>query len=242
MLLGGCVGEERERELGQTLATEINAQVPLIRDRDLNLYLSALGERLAQASERPQLPLHFFIINSDIVNAFALPGGYIYISRGLIDRTENVGQLGAVVAHEIGHVAARHGAEQWERHLRTSSVVSVLYQMILGHEPELLDRTALRLGTDLWFARHSRRAEQEADRLAVDYLVAAGLDPRNLLELLDRLAEEEARSRGWTAEWFSTHPTPARRIAALEEEIRAHLRESERPLIDNVASYAPLPE
>ncbi|HEU4455796.1 MAG TPA: M48 family metallopeptidase [Longimicrobium sp.] len=218
-LLAGCISEEREVALGDQIAANVNARVPLVRDVPLNLYVNELGRMLAKKSARPELRYHFYIVDTDAVNAFALPGGHIYINRGLIQRTENVSELAGVLAHEIAHVAARHGAKNLQRQMRTSSMSGLLYQTILGRKP-LLDQQALRLGNQLWTAAHSRSDEAEADRLAVEYLLDTGVDPRGMLTLFGQLLEEErTEPHGTASAWFGSHPNTVERIAVTRDRI-----------------------
>ncbi|HEX5724919.1 MAG TPA: M48 family metallopeptidase [Longimicrobiaceae bacterium] len=211
-LLSGCISEQREMALGDQIAAHINAQVPLVQDGPLNLYVNDLGRMIARHSERPELSYRFYIIDTQAMNAFALPGGHVYVNRGLIERTRNVSELAGVLAHEIGHVAARHGAKNLQRRMRTGSMASFLYQMILNREP-ILDQEALGVGGDLWFAANSRRDEREADRLAVGYLVQSGVDPKGMVSLFEALIEEErVHPEGEAAGWFSTHPATAERL------------------------------
>lgn len=236
-LLAACVSETQEREIGDRIAAQVNAQVPLVRDPAVHRYVNALGTVIARESQRPDLPYRFYVVNSPGVNAFALPGGHIYVNRGLIERTENVAELSAVLAHEIGHVAARHGAQMMERKLRTGSVVSVLYNLILGTEPEILDQRALQLGRAIWNASHSREAELEADELAVEYLVGAGVDPRGMLTLLKGLLREEQALGQTHLQWFATHPMTEERIALARREIADDLPADTRALSLDVPSY-----
>lgn len=239
--LAGCINENREIAIGEQIASQVNSQVPLVRDVPLALYVNDLGRLIARRSARPELQYHFYIVNTPGINAFALPGGHIYVNRGLIERTGNVSELAGILAHEIGHVAARHGAENLQRHMRTRSVAAVMYQLVLDREP-LLDQEALRLGGELWASSHSRADEAEADRLAVNYLVATGVDPRGMLSLFSALLEEEAQDPQAMAaadSWFSTHPATAARMNAT----RGHIREVmatplERELARNNESYA----
>ena len=138
LLSTSCVSEQREQEMGDMMAADINAQLPLVGDPVLNAYVGSLGRVLASVSERPNLEYRFYVINSSSVNAFALPGGHIYLTRGLIEHTRTGSELAAALAHEIGHVAERHGVDKMQRQLRTGSLVSVLYNVFLGGEPDLL--------------------------------------------------------------------------------------------------------
>jgi beta-barrel assembly-enhancing protease len=217
--LVGCVSEAREQELGDAIASDINERIPLIRDPLLNAYVSRIGEQLVKVSDRPEVPYNFYIVNSAEVNAFALPGGHIYLTRGLIARTESGNELAGVLAHEIGHVAARHGIQKLERHLRTGSLVGVMYRLILGGEPAILQQNALQLAGVLWSATHSRQDEAEADRLAVRYMLRSGVDPEGMLSLLGTLVEEEHRDDRRVAEWFSTHPLTEDRIVHIQSVI-----------------------
>ena len=239
LLLAGCVGEEREQEIGDRLAAQLNATVPLVQDPALTHYVNQLGLLLARNSARPELDYRFYIIDTDAVNAFALPGGHVYVNRGLVERTRDVSELSAVLAHEIGHVAARHGARNLQRQMRTGSVVSVLYEMILGREPEFLNQDALKLGPALWTASNSRADEEEADRLAVDYLVAAGVEPDGMVSFLSRLMEEERNdsTAGEEIGWLATHPTTAQRVGATRRHIAEVRPGAPRGLARDNASY-----
>src|SRR5687768_17548064 len=131
VLAGGCITEEREQQIGDTMASEVNPHLPIIEDPKLSAYVAEVGAGLVEVSERPDLDYHFYIIDTDVVNAFALPGGHVYLTRGLIQRAQNGTEFAGVLAHEIGHVAARHGVQKLQRHLRTGSLVNVLYNAIL---------------------------------------------------------------------------------------------------------------
>jgi beta-barrel assembly-enhancing protease len=229
LFVSGCISEAREQEMGDEMAADINRQIPLVQEPLLNHYVSTLGNSLAAVSDRPDLEYQFYIINSALVNAFALPGGHIYVTRGLLQRTETGKELAGVLAHEIGHVAARHGVQKLQRHLRTGSVVNMLYNLILGGEPELLRRNSLQLAGVVWSASHSREDEEEADRLAVEYLTRAGLDPEGIVTLLESLMEDGAEDTSRIAGWFSTHPMTAERIAIAQEEIALSQTEEVTP-------------
>jgi beta-barrel assembly-enhancing protease len=237
LVLGGCVNEQREVAIGNQIAAQVNTQVPLVQDVPLNLYINDLGRMLAAKSQRPDLQYQFYIVDTPALNAFALPGGHVYVNRGLIERTRNVSELAGILAHEIGHVAARHGAENLQRQMRTRSMASVMYQIVLNRKP-LLDQEALNLGGALWQAQNSRADEAEADRLAVDYLVRSGVDPRGMLSLFSALWEEEQHMPASSqVSWFSTHPNTAQRMEATRVHIR-DLPPPAKPLARNNDSYA----
>lgn len=205
--------------MGDIMAAEINSQLPLLDDPVVQSYIDRMGAALASVSERPRLRYRFYVIDSGMVNAFALPGGHIYLTRGLLEKTENAAELAGVVAHEVGHVAARHGVQKLERQLRTGSLMSMLYQMMLGGEPELLRRSSVELAGALWNASNSREDEEEADRLAVEYLLKAGVDPSGVVTLLETLMDDEVGNMGVISGWFSTHPMTASRIEVARKEI-----------------------
>lgn len=235
-LLGGCISEKREEQLGRQIAANVNARVPLVEDVPLNLYVSQLGQLIARHSARPDITYRFYIVDTGAVNAFALPGGYVYVDRGLIERTHDVSELSGVLAHEIAHVALRHGAKTLQRQMRTSSMSTVLYRTILGRDP-LLDQQALQLGNQLWSSAHSRADEAEADREAVKYLIASGVDPRGMISLFQGLLDEERHSPSQqTVEWFSSHPNTQRRLSATRASI-AQLMPPHPRLARNNASY-----
>jgi beta-barrel assembly-enhancing protease len=237
LVLTGCVTEEQEQRLGDAIAADVNPQLPLVRDPIVLLYVNRLGLRIAQVSERPDVPYRFYVINSAVINAFALPGGHIYVTRGLLERTENVAELSGVLAHEVAHVAARHGAHALQRELRTGSVVSMLYQLFFRWEPEILDREALQIGRRIWFAQHSRRAEREADRMAVRYMIEVGVDPQGMLTMLEGLLHEEAEDPQPAVEWFSTHPTTEERLTLLNRKIAQIEAEMPPDLAEDIASF-----
>jgi predicted Zn-dependent protease len=236
-LLGGCVSEAREKNLGSQIAANLNARVPLVQDVPLSLYVNDLGNLIARHSARPGLRYQFYIVDSDAVNAFALPGGYVYVNRGLIQRTRNVSELAGVLAHEVAHVALRHGAKNLQRQMRTSSMSTLLYRSILGRAP-LLDQQALQMGNLLWSAAHSRADEAAADREAVRYLIRSGVDPEGMVSLFEELMREERRDpHSATVAWFNSHPNTGDRLLATEQSIHALMPAPLPRLAENNASY-----
>ncbi|HUQ98825.1 MAG TPA: M48 family metalloprotease, partial [Gemmatimonadaceae bacterium] len=109
------VSQQQEVQMGQQYAQEINAQLPIVQDPELNRYINVLGDSIARLTSRADLDWHFFIVDSKEVNAFAVPGGYVYINRGLIERSDNMSEVAGVLGHEIGHVVRRHTVKQMEK-------------------------------------------------------------------------------------------------------------------------------
>jgi beta-barrel assembly-enhancing protease len=216
--VAGCgISTQQEMQMGAQYAAEINRQLPLVNDASVNNYINQLGRTIAARGGR-QIPYRFYVVNAPQVNAFAVPGGHIYINRGLIERTRNMSELAGVLAHEVAHVEHRHGIAQMERMQGTNLALTVGY-VLLGRAPTGLEETAIGVGGHLWFARHSREAENEADATAVGLLVRAGIDPNGLPSFFNVLLEEQRRQPGAVEQWFSTHPLTTDRVANTQRMI-----------------------
>jgi beta-barrel assembly-enhancing protease len=218
-VVAGCgISPQQEVEMGAQYAAEINRQLPLVEDAQLHRYINQLGNELAQHGGR-NLRYTFYIVNSHQINAFAVPGGYIYMNRGLIERASNLAEVAGVLAHEIGHVEHRHGIAQMERMQRANIGLTAAY-VLLGRQPGGLERAAVEMGGAAVFASYSRGAENEADAFAVPMLMAAGINPNGLVTMFQKLLEDQQRRPGSVEQWFSTHPTTQDRIAAISELIQ----------------------
>ncbi len=216
---GACaISQQQELELGRQYAAEINDQLPIIEDAEVNRYVNLLGDRIAQQGSR-QLDYTFFVVNTDVINAFAVPGGYVYVNRGLIERADNLSELAGVLAHEVAHVELRHGVEQMEAMQRAQLGVA-LGSILLG-PPQGATAAAVNVGAGLYFASNSREAENEADAMAVPLLVDAGINPRGLATFFEELIAERERRPSALEQWFSTHPLTEDRIEAAQARIAA---------------------
>ncbi|HEU5208621.1 MAG TPA: M48 family metallopeptidase [Longimicrobiales bacterium] len=207
----GTISTQQEQQLGADYASQINAQLPIVDDAQLNSYINNLGRQIAAAGDR-RIPYRFYIVNAEQVNAFAVPGGYVYVNRGLVEATDNMSELAGVLAHEIGHVEERHSVEQMSRVQNANLGLNLAY-ILLGRAPSGLEQAAIGVGGNLVFARYSRGAEDEADEVAIPLLMGAGINPRGLLTFFDELLEQQRRSPSSVETWFSTHPTTQDRIA-----------------------------
>jgi beta-barrel assembly-enhancing protease len=235
--LAGCgVSQQQEIDLGRQYAAEINRQLPIVDDPQVHRYINELGTLIQRQPGNRDIPYTFYVVNSEQINAFAVPGGFVYVNRGLVERTDNLAELAGVVAHEIGHVEARHSAEMLERQQGAQVGVAVA-AILLGGPPSGLAGAAVDIGAAAYFARHSREAENEADAIAVRLLPGAGIDPAGLVTFFKELIEERERSPSTLEQWFSTHPLTEERITNVRALIQALPPEATRNLAVTSQSY-----
>lgn len=221
LLLCGCsVSEDQEVELGRRNAEAVSAQLPLVRDPVATSYVQQLGQSIARTTSRADLAWRFSIVDSRQVNAFALPGGFIYVNRGLIERADRLDELAGALGHEIGHVVMRHSVQQIEKQTKTGVAVELGCRLTDLCNSDVA-RAAIQVGGAALFARYSRHDEAEADSVAVDFLVDAGIDPRGIPSLFKRLIEERRRSPARIEVFFASHPLEEDRVIATEREIGA---------------------
>lgn len=212
------VSQSDEVQLGQQAAADINRQLPIVEDPVVHNYINRLGNRIARHTER-DFNYQFYVVNIEEVNAFAVPGGYIYINRGVIERSRNMSELAGVLAHEIAHVDRRHGAAQLERVQRANLGLTAAF-VLLGRMPTGLEALAVDVAGAAIFARYSRGAEQEADAEAVDLLVASGINPNGLVSFFRTLMEEQRRQPSLVEQWFASHPLTDDRIQETQAMIQ----------------------
>lgn len=221
---GACapsVTTQQEVQLGADYSRQINRQLPLVRDAAANQYINQLGREIARAADPRGIPYTFYIVNSAQVNAFAIPGGHIYINRGLIERSDNVAELAGVLAHEIGHVVERHGIEQMQRANNANTALGVVYGVLLGRQPGAIEQVAVQAGGTAVFASYGRNAEREADNVAIGYMIRSGYNPRGLISMFQELLAERRRNPSRVEQWFSTHPLTEERVQNTEAAIAA---------------------
>jgi beta-barrel assembly-enhancing protease len=176
------------------------------------------------------------VVNAEQINAFAVPGGYIYVNRGLIERTRNMSELAGVLGHEIAHVEHRHSVDQMEK-MQGANLALTLGYALLGRAPSGLENTAINLGGNLYFAKHSRAAEDEADGTAVPLLVASGISPAGLPSFFNVLLSDQSRSVSTVEQWFSTHPLTQDRIRHVQSLVNAIPATQMRGLRTDDAAY-----
>jgi len=207
-LLAGCgVSTQQEVQMGQQEAQQVNAQLPMVQDAQIQNYVNALGNRIAHLTSRADLQWQYQVVNSDVVNAFALPGGFIYVNRGVLERASNMSELAGVLGHETEHVVRRHSVKQMEQAQGANVGVGILCAL-----------TAINIGGTAVFAKFSRTDEIQADEGGFNNVMRAGISPRGMLTFFQKLLAEEQQSGGGgsTAAWFADHPGTTDRIADIQ--------------------------
>jgi beta-barrel assembly-enhancing protease len=200
--LGGS--QEKEMQIGRQLAMEVEQQAKLVDDPMITEYVNRVGQNVVLHSDA-KIPFTIKVIDSDEVNAFALPGGYFFVNKGLLLAADNEAELAGVMAHEIAHVAARHAMENQGK--GTFMQYGILAGILLsgGIAGSVLQNTA-GLTQALAFSKFSRNAEVEADKLGVQYLYAAGYDPLAMSTMFEKLASQNKKKPGTISKLFSSHP------------------------------------
>jgi len=194
-------------------------------DPDLTVYVNQVGQRLADVSDRPGLPYEFVVLNNDVPNAWALPGGKMAINRGLLVHLEDESQLAAVLGHEVVHAAARHSASQQTRNIMLQAGLLAAGVAAATQESQYgaLAVGALGIGATAWQARYGRSHELEADRYGVEYMVRAGYDPQGAVELQETFLKfSEGRNPNWLEGLFASHPPSAERMRLNQELADKH--------------------
>jgi len=209
------ISVQQEIEMGRQFAREIAQTYPILDDPVVTAYFQRLGERIARVSDWPDLQYHFQVVNTADVNAFAIPGGWVYVHRGLIERADNLSEVACVMAHEIGHVVARHGTET----LTKQYGLAIITQLVLGQNPKLWQKIVADLFTTAGILAYSRKQEFEADELGVRYAYRAGFDPNGMVTFFEKLLEMQKREPGLLEVWFSTHPPTRERIERAKANI-----------------------
>ena len=207
---GGGAGDfnlisiEEEWQLGAQLSQDVARQVRLSNDSTLNSYVSNMGQRLVAQTPAPfnQLPWHFHVVEDPAINAFAIPGGHVYVHTGLIANADNAAELAGVMAHEISHITARHSTEQITRQYG----LSVLAGLVLGQDPNALAQLAAQIVAGGALARFSREAEEEADARGIQAMAQAGYNPIGMATMFEELLEHRQGQPGRVEQFFSTHP------------------------------------
>jgi len=213
------ISESQEIAMGREYDQEVAASIGLYPDSGLQRWIQQFGARLAATSERPNLPWTFHVVDDPVVNAFALPGGYIYVTRGILAHLNSEAELAGVVGHEIGHVTARHSVSQLSK--QQLAQIGLAVGTIASPEFERFAGLAS-AGLGVLFLKFSRDAERQADDLGLRYMRRASYDPREMPHVFEMLTRvSQAQGGGRVPEWLATHPDPENRRGRIEQEIAA---------------------
>lgn len=236
-LLGGCgVSQDEEVAVGRQNAEQINARLPMVRDPVVRDYVQQLGLSIARTTSRPDLDWRFYVVDSHDVNAFALPGGFVYVNRGLIERATRLDELAGAIGHEIGHVVRRHSVQQMEKAQGANVAVSLACTLTRICDNNVA-QAAIQVGGAALFAKYSRQDEAEADSEAVENVIRAGIDPEGIPALFDQLLAERRTSPMAIEKFFASHPMEEERIRATDRLISAIDPSELKGLVRDVPSY-----
>jgi len=205
------ISTQQEVQMGAEYAAQINAQLPIVQDAEINRYVNVLGDSISRLADNRGIDYTFYVVNAREINAFAVPGGFIYVNRGLIERTQNLSQLAGVLGHEIGHVVRRHSVKQMEK-AQGANIGLVLGCTLINVCGGDLANAAIQIGGSALFAKFSRDDEREADQEAVKNVIRAGIHPRGIPEMFQILLNERSRNPSAVEGWFATHPGEDDRI------------------------------
>src|SRR5215831_16949580 len=208
---------QQDIDMGRQVSREAERQLQILHDRQATAYIDSLGRQLAAHAPGPKYPFQFKIVNDKAINAFALPGGFVYVNRGAIEAADNEAQIAGVIAHEIGHVVLRHGTHQISRAYVAQAPLAVLGGVLgAGSMGSILGQLGVGFGLNSLFLKYSRDAESQADLMGTQILHDSGYDPKAMVNFFEKL---QAQSKEKTSQFFSDHPVPENRISNVQKEI-----------------------
>jgi len=220
---------DRELALGRSMAEEVEHEARIVDERVVAEYVNRVGQNLVRNSDA-KVPFTIKVLDSEEVNAFALPGGFMFVNTGLLLKAENEAELAGVLAHEIAHVAARHGTRQASRgQLVNYASIPLIF---LGGWAGYAVRQAAALAVPMGFLQFSRAFESQADHLGLQYLDRSGYDPTAFVDFFEKIQTQEKRRRGTIARAFSSHPLTSARIRNAQLEIQNELAPRPQYVLD----------
>ncbi|HUK87524.1 MAG TPA: M48 family metallopeptidase [Terriglobales bacterium] len=227
--LGNWYSLEKEIQMGKEMSMQVESSVKLVKDPVVNEYINRLGQNLVRNSDA-KVPFTIKVIDDDSINAFALPGGFMYVNSGAILAADEEDELAGVMAHEIAHVAARHATREMTR--ANWANIATIPLIFVGGGLGYAVRSAASLMLPLTFMKFSRGFESEADHLGIEYMYKAGYDPQGLVSYFEKVQAMEKKKPGTLAKAFDSHPQTPDRIAATQHEINTILPARDQYLVD----------
>lgn len=224
------ISEEKEIAIGKQYSTEVERSAKMLKDSVINEYVNRVAQNVARNSDL-KIPLTVKVIDDPSINAFALPGGFLYVNTGLLAAADEEDQVAGVMAHEIAHVAARHWASQMTKMTVAQYAMIPLIFVPMTYPVYMGVMEAYMNGVPLAFLKFNRGAEAEADYLGIQYMYKAGYDPNSYVVFFGKVMQEERRMPGSTPQVFMDHPPTGDRIIKSEEEIKEILPKREQYLV-----------
>jgi predicted Zn-dependent protease len=214
---------EKEIAIGKQMAQEVERQAKIVDDPIVAEYVNRVGQNLVRNSDA-KVPFTIKVVDDESINAFALPGGFFFVNTGVITQADNEAELAGVMAHEIAHVAARHGMKQQTKGdlINYASIPAMIF---LGGWTGFAIRQGAQLAIPFGFLKFSRADEAQADDLGLQYMYKTGYDPNSFVDFFEKVQSTEKRKPGSMAAVFSSHPPTADRIKAAQKNIQQHLKE-----------------
>src|ERR1035438_6372908 len=213
---------EKEIALGKQLAQEVERQAKIVDDPIIAEYVNRIGQNLVRNSDA-KVPFTIKVVDSEEINAFALPGGFFFVNTGILLNADNEAEMAGVMAHEIGHVAARHGTRQATRG-QIAQIASIVPLIAVGGMAGYGIYQAMGLVVPMGFLKFNRNFESEADLLGLEYMYKAGYDPGAFVDFFEKVESQEKRKPGTMSKLFSSHPPTDDRIKHSQEIIQKYLR------------------
>lgn len=220
-----------EKELGRKILEMLRRRLPLIEDGDIITYVQSVGERLVQEVGSTPYQFQFFVVNEGVPNAFAIPGGYIFVYRGLIEMMSNEGELASILAHELSHIQARHIHRRLEeaKLVNLASIAGVVAAVLLGVAGGGKASQAVAMGSiagaGSYQLQFSRENEREADQMGLRVLTSAGYSPQDMVSIMQRMNQDKWRASSKLPSYLSTHPALGERVIYLQDQV---VRESSK--------------
>lgn len=211
-------GTDKETQIGDSLARQFEEQFKVVPDLDVNERVERILNRIAAVCDRKDLVYSIRVVEEEEVNAISLPGGYVYIFKGLFDQAKTDDQLAGVIAHEVGHITAKHSMKR----LQAAYGYTLLQVLAVASRDTQVVQGTMAIMNTLFFA-YSQQDEFQADKLAVRYLKRAGFDPQGMVEVLKILQKEQQKRSAGQFSYFRTHPHISERIAMSNQEIKGQI-------------------